>query len=274
MAQAVLTEAEERERLFRRALAISAAAHVLLLLMAVVSPFPRSRSARLPGPMSVNLVAAVPSASAGRPAPAKPKPPAAKPKPPEAKPVAPPPPPKPEVKADKKLLPKEAMRKPEPAKPKPKPAVAPPEPKPKEEPLDYADALDSLRDELGEEAGEAPDPELMASVRPTERSGPPGGGGGGGDPVDPEVAAWMRRVKIHVTKAWVLPPGFKRQVIQAEVEVTLDATGNVLGVDVSRGSGNPFYDQSVVRAIEKASPLPPPPESGDWPFLFSPQDQI
>jgi colicin import membrane protein len=56
--------------------------------------------------------------------------------------------------------------------------------------------------------------------------------------------------------------------------VTLDATGNVLGVDISRGSGNPFYDQSVVRAIEKASPLPPPPESGDWPFLFSPQDQI
>jgi protein TonB len=273
VAEVVLSEAEERERLFRRALAVSAAAHVLLLLMAVVSPFPRSRSAALPGVMSVNLVAAAPSASAARPA-AKAAPPAAKPKPKpvEPKPVAPPPP-KPEVKADKKLPPKEAMRQPKP-QPKPKPAVAPPEPKAKEEPLDYADALDSLRDELGEEPGDTPDPELLASVKPTQHSGPPGGGGGGRDAVDPEVAAWMRRVKIHVTKAWVLPPGFKRQVIQAEIEVTLDATGNVLEIDVSRGSGNPFYDESVVRAIEKASPLPPPPESGDWPFLFSPQDQI
>jgi TonB family protein len=56
--------------------------------------------------------------------------------------------------------------------------------------------------------------------------------------------------------------------------VTLDATGNVLEIDVTDGSGNPYYDQSVVRAIEKASPLPPPPESGEWPMLFSPQDVL
>lgn len=275
MAELVLSEAEVRERLFRRALAISAGAHLLLLLLAVVSPFPRTRSAALPGVMSVNLVAAAPSAPAAR-APAKAAPPAARPKPKPAEPKpALPPPPKPEVKADKKLLPKEAMREPKPKpKPKPEPALAPPEPKPREEPLDYADALDSLREELGEEAGDAPDPELLASVRPTARTGPVAGGGGGRDALDPAVAAWIRRVKIHVSKAWVLPPGFKRQAIQAEIEVTLDATGNVLDVDVRRGSGNPFYDESVVRAIEKASPLPPPPDSGDWPFLFSPQDQI
>jgi TonB family protein len=223
----------------------------------------------LPGVVSVSLVAAAPSApAAGKPAVRKPPPK------PEAKPVepkpAPPPPPKPEVKADKKLLPKEAVREPKPAPPKPKPAVAPPKP---EEPLDYDDALDSLREDLGEEkdAGEAADPELLASVRPSQ-SGPPGGGSG--DPVDPEVAAWMRRVKIHVTRNWVLQPGFKRQAIQAVVEVTLDATGNVLEIDVTDGSGNPYYDQSVVRAIEKASPLPPPPESGEWPMLFSPQDVL
>ena len=81
----------------------------------------------------------------------------------------------------------------------------------------------------------------------------------------------MRRVKIHVTRNWVLQPGFKRQTIQAVLEVTLDATGNVL--DDRRhgsGSGNPCYDESVVRAVQKASPLPPPPESGEWTFVFSP----
>jgi TonB family protein len=269
VSDAVLTSLEERERLFRRAVAISVGAHIALLLFALVSPFPRSRGVTLPGVVSVSLVAAAPSApAAGKPAVRKPPPK------PEAKPVepkpAPPPPPKPEVKADKKLLPKEAVREPKPAPPKPKPAVAPPKP---EEPLDYDDALDSLREDLGEEkdAGEAADPELLASVRPSQ-SGPPGGGSG--DPVDPEVAAWMRRVKIHVTRNWVLQPGFKRQAIQAVVEVTLDATGNVLEIDVTDGSGNPYYDQSVVRAIEKASPLPPPPESGEWPMLFSPQDVL
>lgn len=273
MAEAVLTSLEERERLFRRAVAISVGAHLVLLLFAVVSPFPRSRSVTLPGVMNVSLVAAAPSAPSA--AKAAPKKPAAPPPKPQAKPVepkpAPPPPPKPEVKADKKLLPKEAVREPKPEPPKPKPAVAPPKP---EEPLAYEDALDALREEAGEEeeAGDAPDPALLASVRPGPKAGP--AGGGPGEPVDPEVAAWMRRVKIHVTRNWVLQPGFKRQAIQAVVEVTLDATGNVLEIDVTDGSGNPYYDQSVVRAIEKASPLPPPPESGEWPMLFSPQDAL
>ena len=39
-----------------------------------------------------------------------------------------------------------------------------------------------------------------------------------------------------------------------------------------RRSGNPWYDESVVRAIQKASPLPPPPEAGEWPFVFKPED--
>jgi TonB family protein len=274
VSEAVLTSLEERERVFRRAVAISAGAHLALLLFAFVSPFPRSRSVTLPGVMNVSLVAAAPSApSAARPALKKPAaPPAPKPKakPEEPKPVPPPAPPKPEVKADKKLLPKDAVREPKPAPPKPKAAAAPPKP---EEKLDYDDALDALREDLGEEAADAPDAELLASVRPGPKAGPQGDGGPG-DPVDPEVAAWMRRVKIHVTRNWVLQPGFKRQAIQAVLEVTLDATGNVLEIDVTEGSGNPYYDQSVVRAVEKASPLPPPPESGEWPILFSPQDVL
>jgi periplasmic protein TonB len=271
VAEAVLTSLEERERVFRRAVAISAGAHLALVLFALVAPFPRSHSMTLPGVVNVSLVAAAPSApSAARPAPKPPAPPPAEPKASPALPKpAPPPPPKPEVKADKKLLPKEAVREPKPAPPKPKPAVAPPKP---EQKLDYEGALDALREDLGEEASDGPDPDLLASVRPGPKAGPAGGGAGA--PVDPEVAAWMRRVKIHVTRNWVLQPGFKRQAIQAVVEVTLDATGNVLEIQVTEGSGNPYYDQSVVRAVEKASPLPPPPESGDWPMLFSPQDLL
>jgi TonB family protein len=217
--------------------------------------------------MDVSLVAAVPGTQAPAAKPAPPKA-AAKPTPPPkeaAKPV--PPPEAPQVKADKKLLPKEAVQPPKP-KPKPAPALKPPE---KE--LDYADALDSLREELGEPAdeGEAPDPELLASVKPSRG---PAGMGGTGDPLDPLIAAWIKRVKLHVSRAWVLEPSFKRQIIEAEIRVTLDASGRVLAVDVQRRSGNPYYDESVVRAIEKASPLPAPPEDGDWAFVFTPQDVL
>jgi TonB family protein len=257
---AVQSPTEDRERVFRRAIAISAAGHVLLLIVSLVSPFPRSRSTVMPGNMSVSLVAAPPVASAkpaAKPA-AKPKP-----KPPEA---AKPPPPKPEVKVDKKVLPKDPTKQPK--KPEPKPKAEPP-PKP-EEKLDYTDALDSLREELGEDTpADQPDPDLVASVRPN-----PGGmpGHGPGDPVDPEVADWVRRVKLQVRRNWILDPAVKRRVIEAAVMVTLDATGNVIEADLTQSSGDAGFDAGVLRALDKSSPLPPPPDSGDWPLLFTPQD--
>jgi len=269
---------DERERAFRRAIAISLGAHLVLLGLAVVSPFPSRRFERPAGVVNVSLVAAPPGAAATAPARSAPKPappkPVAKPKEPpkQAPKPVPPPEPKPEVRADRKVLPKEATRAPKPKPAEPKPAVKPPE-----KDLDYDDALSALREELGETEetppADAPDPELLASVRPGRAAGLEGMGGTG-PPLDPEIAAWMKRVKIHVTRAWVLEPGFKRQVIEAEVVVSLDASGNVREVELQRRSGNPYYDESVVRAIEKASPLPPPPEEGEWGFVFTPQDVL
>jgi len=40
--------------------------------------------------------------------------------------------------------------------------------------------------------------------------------------------------------------------------VRLLPTGEVLSVKVTQSSGNPAYDEAVVRAIEKSSPLPLP----------------
>jgi len=57
-----------------------------------------------------------------------------------------------------------------------------------------------------------------------------------------------------------------------EIRVRLSAGGDVLGTRVVRRSGNPWYDESVERAIKKASPLPPPPEADEWLFVFRPED--
>ena len=55
-----------------------------------------------------------------------------------------------------------------------------------------------------------------------------------------------------------------------DLEVKLDAAGNVKGKPrIARRSGNPWYDDGVVRSIQKASPLPAPPEAGAWTFVFT-----
>ena len=70
-----------------------------------------------------------------------------------------------------------------------------------------------------------------------------------------------------------VPAGFRTQQLETHVLVDLDVGGRVLGDPrISRRSGNPWYDDGVVRAIQKASPLPAPPEAGEWAFVFVPED--
>jgi colicin import membrane protein len=249
MQQLLSSLEDERQRQFRRFVGISAAIHAVAALLMWIGPIRHSPS-NLPVVERVQLVEAL--APAARPAPARPAP---------AKPKPPPPP-------AKKVLPKEPapLPKPEPvkAKPKPEPKLEPkPEPKPKEEPApeqDYEDVLDQLR----KEAGETTPAPVEQAAAPATAGGPVGGPG----IVDPELARWQREVKILVTRAWIVPAGFRNEALIAEIEVELSATGEVLGTRKTKSSGNPWFDESVERAIEKASPLPAPPDPGEWPFTF------
>jgi len=65
------------------------------------------------------------------------------------------------------------------------------------------------------------------------------------------------RISSHIRRFVVMPPDVVGNP-QAEFEVSLIPTGEVLNVKLSRSSGNPAYDNAVERAIRKASPLPLP----------------
>ena len=260
MQQLLSSLEDERQRQFRRFVRISAVVHVALAVLFWIGPV-RQTGKALPAVERVELVEALASAPAARPKPAKPVP--AKPKPP------PPPPPQ-----AKKVLPKDPapLPKPKPAEAKPKPEAKPeakPEPKAKEpEPVpeqDYEDVLEQLRSEAGETT---PEPVEQAAAAPTGRVGGPG------ILVDPATARWMREVKIHVTRAWILPAGFREEPLVTIVEVDLSPTGVVLGTRTLQSSGNPWYDESVERAIQKASPVPAPPEPGEWQFTFEPREKF
>ena len=239
---------------FRRFLVVSAMLHLGLAAIFAFSPRMPQMSAPM-GVISVDLVAA-PARSAPAPR-ARPKP-APAPTPAPVKPAPAPKPPMPE----KRVLPKETTA------PKPTPRAKreeiPPEAVPRTEApeQEYSDVLDKLRSEAGEEEVPPAEPEQVAAVAPA-------GGGGTGRPVSPEVADWMRRARIHVRRSWVLPPGFRMQSLATVVDVELDSGGNLLGEpEIVKRSGNPWYDDGVLRSIRKASPLPAPPEAGVWNFVF------
>ena len=236
---------------FGRFLVVSALLHLGLAGIFAFSPSFGVPSAPM-GAISVNLVGAP-----TRPAPA----PAAKPK---AEPAPAPAPAQPKPKPpvpEKRVLPKETST------PKPTPRakreeITPEEvARPQKPQQEYSDVLDQLRSELGEEQKPA-QPEQVAAVAPA-------GGGGTGRPVSPEVADWMRKARIHVRRNWVVPPGFRQLSLATKVDVELDAGGNLLGEpEIVKRSGNPWYDDGVLRSIRKASPLPAPPEAGVWNFVF------
>lgn len=245
--------------------AISAAAHVAAILTAAFLPSPSTLS--VPSAVTVDLVAIAPTPRAAAPPRPKAAPPAPAPKPVEAAKPKPTPPPDKAV-----VLPKEARE----PKPTPKPAAKPePVPKPEAKPQpeapqrSYADIMRDLKSRVDTDDDVEAPPAQVASI------GSPTGGSTRGIRLDPATAAWMRDARIHVRKSWVLAPGFRSESLETHLSVELDSRGNVIGEpQITKRSGNPWYDDSVVRAIQKASPLPAPPEAGDWPFVFRPEETL
>jgi colicin import membrane protein len=99
------------------------------------------------------------------------------------------------------------------------------------------------------------------------RSGARGAAGGGGGAqgtvrLSPELRDYFRRLEESVRSSWVLPGALVRDAanLVVELRIVIEKDGRVSGERIERGSGNPYFDDSVRRAIRKASPLPVPPE--------------
>ena len=102
---------------------------------------------------------------------------------------------------------------------------------------------------------------------PAARSGARGTAGGGGGAhgtvrLSPELRDYFRRLEESVRSSWVLPGALARDAAKLVVElrIVIEKDGRVSEERIERGSGNPYFDDSVRRAIRKASPLPVPPE--------------
>jgi TonB family protein len=153
--------------------------------------------------------------------------------------------------------------KPAPVKPAaPQPATAQPQaPSPDEQKM--KEALGQIQTELQQR--EAPQP------APAVPAGFPGGTGqvpAFGSPngevgaADPGYAQYQSQVRSKIIREWVRASATpdSEQAVRTRIQVRINASGQVISKNVVRGSGNESFDLSALRAIERASPLPPPPE--------------
>jgi colicin import membrane protein len=100
-----------------------------------------------------------------------------------------------------------------------------------------------MQDQLNRElAGAAPKAPVTASAA-------------AGDPT--ALATWQNQIQAKIRSNIVLPPDLAGNP-QAEFDVALLPTGEVLSVKLARSSGNRALDDAWERAILKSSPLPRP----------------
>ncbi len=96
---------------------------------------------------------------------------------------------------------------------------------------------------------------------PEGGTGPIGAGGegpgGGGQVVGLEFLAYRQQVISTIKSQWTNV--INRPGLVARVRLAPAGHGTVSDVRLEQSSGNPAYDSSVVRAVEHANPLPPPP---------------
>jgi TonB family protein len=88
-----------------------------------------------------------------------------------------------------------------------------------------------------------------------------------GDPDDDSATAEGERyyglLSVQVKRRYDVSdtiPESERLRLRALVALRISRTGEVLDVQLSRGSGNDLFDAAVIAAVKRASPFSPPPE--------------
>lgn len=82
---------------------------------------------------------------------------------------------------------------------------------------------------------------------------------GGGVVRPPEFFVYKETLERSVKSGWHWHDS--NAALIAQIEFTILPDGRLTGIELAVSSGNPQYDQSVVRAVSKASPVPPPPSA-------------
>ncbi len=81
-------------------------------------------------------------------------------------------------------------------------------------------------------------------------------------PNDPEYVMYQAKIQKKVMDEWILPLKYTEQAtgLVARLIVHINEKGEVIQTEWDKKSGDPVFDMSTQRAVEKAAPLDLPPE--------------
>ena len=85
------------------------------------------------------------------------------------------------------------------------------------------------------------------------------GGRGGGVVKGMEFVIYQNRMLSTIKTNWVWVG--QRSNLRVVVRFNIKENGEIFGLKVVQASGNASYDDSVIRAVNKSSPLPAPPDA-------------
>jgi colicin import membrane protein len=102
-----------------------------------------------------------------------------------------------------------------------------------------------------------------------------GGRGGPGIVKGMDFVIYERRLLTTIKENWTWVG--QRSDLRVVVQFGVKDNGDIVGLKIVQPSGDPSYDESVLRAVKKSSPLPAPPESyrkifADMELTFRPRD--
>jgi colicin import membrane protein len=128
--------------------------------------------------------------------------------------------------------------------------------------------LDKAMEEIRKKAaatGASKQPQVKAAPEKTEKvEKTESAAGSASQPGTAEMNAQMRAyyamVWSRIKGKWALPQGIlPGEVLETVIDLTILRNGAVTQVNFEKRSGNRYFDESAMKAIQKASPLPPLP---------------
>jgi colicin import membrane protein len=225
-----------RENFFGPSALLALAVHVLLVAALMLGVHWQSRA---PDVVTVELWRPPPEPVAQPAPPPKVEPPAPAPKPePRIE--------KPDIALKAKPQPKPKPKPEPPPKPKPEPVAKPKPAPPPDETMAQRQFAEALQREQQTFAAERERQAVKAQLERESQAAR-----------NRAMQTWIDRIRAKIRGNIVLPPNIQGNP-QALVLVTQLPTGEVLNAKLVISSGHTAYDDAVVRAIRKSSPLPKP----------------
>ena len=109
-------------------------------------------------------------------------------------------------------------------------------------------------------SGQAAAPTAPAAPAAGAKSAPASSAQGGAE-MDARMASYYAAVWAKIKGQWSLPKDIlSKDSLEAVIQARILRSGAVGDVSFEKRSGNRFFDDSAMKAVRKASPLPPLPE--------------